>query len=154
MPRYRSFLLRSLLCSPVLFVVERSQSVVQATKSARNSKLRYYIGVILAIVFFGGFFIKSYLEESSFEYDTKRLLAYYKHVIPGSIADGDLNNARYLVWKYRGKRNKLWKRLESKYGVPVRHVNEWTDEEEEVEEEIPEQNLDDETETEESEQDL
>lgn len=128
--------------------------MVQATKSARNSKLRYYIGVILAIVFFGGFFIKSYLEESSFEYDTKRLLAYYKHVIPGSIADGDLNNARYLVWKYRGKRNKLWKRLESKYGVPVRHVNEWTDEEEEVEEEIPEQNLDDETETEESEQDL
>jgi len=106
------------------------ESVVQANKSARNSKLRYYLGVILAIAFFGGFLVKSYWEERSFEHDTKRLLAYYKHVVPGSLADGDENNARYLVWKYRGKRHKLWKRLEIKYGEPVREVHEWEDEEE------------------------
>ena len=123
------------------------QSVVQANTSARNSKLRYYIGILLAILFFGGFFVKSYLEERFFERDTKRLLAYYKHVLPGSLADGDLNNARYLVWKYRGKREKLWKRLETKYGEVVRHAHEWEgyDEEnkEDEEEEVEEQNLDD-----------
>ena len=119
-----------------------SESVVQATVSARNSKLRYYIGVLLAILFFGGFLVKSYVEEKIFERDTKRLLAYYKHVVPGSIMDGDLHNAQYLVWKYRGKKDKLWKRLETKYGVPVLHVNEYDDLEEESKENEDVENLD------------
>lgn len=103
----------------------RSESVVQATLSARNSKLRYYIGILLAILFFGGFLVKSYVEEKVFERDTHRLLMYYKHAAPGSLADGDEYNARYLVWKYRGKKKKLWERLEKKYEVPVRHAHEW-----------------------------
>jgi hypothetical protein len=83
---------------------------------------------LLAILFFGGFLVKSYVEEKIFERDTKRLLAYYKHIVPGSIMDGDLHNAQYLVWKYRGKKDKLWKRLETKYGVPVLHPDEYEDE--------------------------
>lgn len=39
-------------------------------------------------------------------------------------------NARYLVWKYRGKKQKLWKNLEKKYGEPVLEEHEWGDEEE------------------------
>ena len=69
--------------------------------------------------------IKSYWEERVFDRDTRRLLAYYKHVIPGSMSDGDEHNARYLVWKYRGKKEKLWKSLEKKYGEPVLHEHEW-----------------------------
>mmetsp|Transcript_21010 Transcript_21010/g.30276 ORF Transcript_21010/g.30276 Transcript_21010/m.30276 type:complete len:796 (+) Transcript_21010:1-2388(+) len=106
------------------------ETVVQATTSARNSKLRYYIGVILAIAFFGGFLVKSYWEEHVFNRDTARLLTYYKNVLPGSLADGDERNARYLVWKYRNKKQKLWKRLEVKYGEPVLEIHEWPEPEE------------------------
>jgi hypothetical protein len=33
---------------------------------------------------------KSYWEEYVFQRDTSKLLAYYKHVVPGSMSDGDL----------------------------------------------------------------
>lgn len=126
-------------------------------KTSRNSTIRYWIGIVLAIAFFGGFLVKSYWEERVFERDTKRLLAYYKHVVPGSMADGDEQNAKYLVWKYKGKANRLWKRLEKKYGVPVLHEHEWEDQED-TEEESEIENLDEENEDEnenvEEEQDL
>jgi hypothetical protein len=126
-----------------------SESVTQAVVSSRNSKLRYWIGVLVAILFFGGFMVKSYWEEAVFESDTKRLLAYYKHAMPGTMADGDLQNARYLVWKYRGKKHKLWKRLELKYGIAVRQEHEWEGYVEEGKgEEEEEQNLDEEEEKE------
>jgi len=121
------------------------ESVVQATETARNSWLRYWIGMILAVAFFGGFLVKSYWEERVFERDTKRLLAYYKHVTPGSIQDGDLHNSRYLVWKYRGNKDKLWRMLEKKYEEPVHHADEWPDSEDEEGKEEgvdEEQNLD------------
>lgn len=69
--------------------------------------------------------MKSYYEEYVFHRDVKRLLAYYKHVIPGSISDGDEQNARHLVWKYRYKKERLWNKLETKYGRPVLHAHEW-----------------------------
>lgn len=123
-----------------------SESVAQATVSARNSKLRYYVGILAAILFFGGFMVKSYVEERVFERDTKRLLLYYKHTVPNSIMDGDEHNARYLVWKYRGKKDRLWKRLESKYGEPVLEIHEYESMvvDETKEEENVEQNLDEE----------
>ena len=71
--------------------------------------------------------MKSWWEERVFERDTRRLLAYYKHVLPGSMLDGDVNNARYVVYKYRNKKNKLWKGLERKYDVPVLLEHEWED---------------------------
>jgi hypothetical protein len=71
--------------------------------------------------------VKSWWEERVFERDTRRLLAYYKHVLPGSMLDGDINNARYVVYKYRNKKNKLWKGLEKKYDVPVLLEYEWED---------------------------
>lgn len=127
-------------------LVGELETVSQAVVSSRNSKLRYWIGLILAIAFFGGFLIRSYWEERVFELDTKRILAYYKHAAKNTLADGDLQNARYLVWKYRGKKKALWKRLENKYGMPVLEEWEWPDEEEEVkeEDEEEEQNLDEE----------
>lgn len=123
-------------------VLTFSESVAQATVSARNSKLRYYIGILLAILFFGGFMVKSYVEERVFERDTKRLLTYYKHVVPNSIMDGDEHNARYLVWKYRGKKDRLWKRLENKYGEPVLQTHEYEALEDSKEEEEDVENLD------------
>mmetsp|Transcript_17911 Transcript_17911/g.25261 ORF Transcript_17911/g.25261 Transcript_17911/m.25261 type:complete len:792 (-) Transcript_17911:110-2485(-) len=104
------------------------QTVVQATRSARNSALRYYLGMIFLVVFVGGFFVKSYVDEKIFDRDTERLLAYYKHVIPGSFQDGDVYNARYLVYKYKNKKAKLWKNLETKYGEPVLQTWEWPEE--------------------------
>lgn len=35
-----------------------------------------------------------------------------------------------MVWKYKGKKDALWRRLEAKYGVPVKHAWEWDDDEE------------------------
>lgn len=72
------------------FLVSRRASVVQATKSARLSAIQWYLGIAFAILFFGGFLAKSYWEEYVFERDTRKLLAYYKRVIPGSMSDGDL----------------------------------------------------------------
>jgi hypothetical protein len=99
--------------------------VVQALTSARRSALRYYIGIAFAILFFGGFMLRSYWEEHIFHRDVKRLLAYYKHVVPGSVADGDFHNARWLVYKYRSKKDRLWTMLEKKYGAPVLQPHEW-----------------------------
>ena len=79
-----------------------------------------------------------------FERDTRRLLAYYKHVIPGSMSDGDLHNARYVVYKYRNKKEKLWKNLEKKYGEPVLEEWEWPEEEPEANDDGEEENLDEE----------
>lgn len=101
------------------------QSVVQATKSARNSTIMYYLGVAFATLFFGGFLLKSYWDEYALDRDTRRLLAYYKHVIPGSLLDGDFNNARYVAYKYRHSKKILWKGLEKKYDVKVLLEHEW-----------------------------
>mmetsp|Transcript_20190 Transcript_20190/g.19436 ORF Transcript_20190/g.19436 Transcript_20190/m.19436 type:complete len:796 (-) Transcript_20190:448-2835(-) len=79
-------------------------SIVQATKNARSNTLMYYLKWIVAISFFGGFLVKSYVEDKIFERDVNRLLTYYKNVAPNTIADGDINNSRYLVWKYKGKK--------------------------------------------------
>ena len=73
----------------------------------------------------GGFLIRSYWEEYVFDRDTTKLLNYYKHAIPGSIADGDERNARFIVWKYRGNTQKLWDHLEKKYGIPVLEPGQW-----------------------------
>ena len=46
------------------------------------------------------------------------------------MSDGDVHNARYLVWKYKNKKEKLWKSLEKKYGAPVLKEDEWPEEDE------------------------
>jgi hypothetical protein len=101
------------------------ESVVQATKSARTAKFQFYLGIGLAVLFFGGFLVRSYWEEHVFERDTQKLLNYYRNVVPGSIADGDERNARFIVWKYRNNKQKLWNHLETKYGIPVLELDEW-----------------------------
>lgn len=103
------------------------QSVVQATNSARWSQIQWYLGVGFAILFFGGFLFKSWWDERVLERDTRRLLAYYKRALPGSLLDGDVNNARYVAYKYRNKKDKLWRGLEKKYDIPVLHEHEWAD---------------------------
>jgi hypothetical protein len=115
----------SFSCLTAIFL--RRESVVQANTSARNSTIRYYFGIFAAIAFFGGFLFKSWYEDMVFQRDTSRLLAYYKNVIPGSLSDGDLNNARYLVYKYRNKKENLWKNLEKKYAFAVLEKHEWPD---------------------------
>ena len=82
-----------------------------------------------SILFIGGFLVKSFVEERIFQRDTERVLAYYKRVAPNSLHDGNEHGARYLVWKYKGKKDKLWRRLEAKYGMPVKHAWEWDDDE-------------------------
>jgi hypothetical protein len=126
--------------------------VVVATKSARNSAIRYYLGILFAILFFGGFLFKSYWDDYVLNRDTERLLAFYKHVLPGSYHDGDLHSARYTCYKYRHKKAKLWRNLEKKYGFPVLTVKEYevmdkNKSNEPVEEEPETVNLDDESTT-------
>jgi hypothetical protein len=108
-----------------LFVTPNSESVVQAVQSARTSAFRFYMGIALAVLFFGGFLLKSYWEEYVLNRDTAKLLAYYEHVIPGSISDGDHRNAMHIVYRYRHNKAALWKKMEAKYGVAVREAHEW-----------------------------
>lgn len=100
--------------------------------------------------------MKSWWEDRVFERDTRRLLAYYKHVLPGSMLDGDVQNARYVVYKYRSKKNKLWRGLEKKYDVPVFLEHEWADwsENQEDGDEHEDLDADEEDSTEDKEQDL
>ena len=73
------------------------------------------------------------------------MLAYYKRAAKNTINDGDEHHAHYTCYKFRGKTDKLYKKLERKYGIPVKEVDEWEDEEEDVDnEEEEEENLDDE----------
>ena len=116
------------------------ETIVQANSSALKSKLLRYGLIVGSVLFIGGFLVKSYVEERIFERDTQRVLAYYKHAAPNSFHDGDERQARYLVWKYKGKKDRLWRRLEVKYNVPVRHAWEW---EEEVEEKGGEEETED-----------
>lgn len=127
-----------------LLSLDDRKTILQATVFARNSKVRYYLGLIFAVVFFGGFLFKSWNDQRVFDRDTERILAYYKNVVPGSFQDGDQHNARYLVYKYKNKKDKLWKRLETKYGEPVLHAHEWPEPEETTEEEEVVENLDEE----------
>jgi hypothetical protein len=83
------------------------------------------MGIALAVLFFGGFLAKSYWEEYVLNRDTAKLLAYYQHVIPGSISDGDHRNAMHIVYRYRHNKAALWKKMETKYGVPLREAHEW-----------------------------
>eukprot|EP00977_Amphora_coffeiformis_P013419 scaffold3505_cov170-Amphora_coffeaeformis.AAC.16 len=126
-----------------LLVGER-ESVKQATKTARWNYIQNAIAIGLAVLFFGGFFVKSWWEEYVLNRDTRRLLAYYKRAVPGSIHDGDEGTARWLVYKYSGKKEKLWQSLEKKYGIPVLHADEWPESEEGGEEEPEIINFDDE----------
>lgn len=111
-------------------LITNGETIVQATKSKRNSKLARWGFIIGSILFVGGFLVKSYVEERIFQRDTERVLAYYKRAARNSLHDGNEHGARYLVWKYKGKKEKLWKRLETKYGIPVKHAWEWDDDEE------------------------
>ena len=122
--------------------ISDGQSVVQATKSARNSTIRYYVGIAAAILFFGGFMVKSYMEEKIFERDVQRVLAFYKHAAPGSISDGDERNARWLVYKYKGRKDKLWRRLAAKYDMEVKQSWEWDDDDKAQEEDGETEDLD------------
>ena len=99
--------------------------MVVATKEARNSKIRWYLGILFLILFCGGFLFKSWYDDFVLERDTKRLLAYYHQVVPGSIQDGDVHNARWTCYKFRNKKKKLWKNLEKKYGEPVLQAHEY-----------------------------
>ena len=112
---------------PILtrFPLSSRTSVVVATKEARNSKIRWYFGIIFLILFCGGFLFKSWYDDFVLERDTKRLLAFYQHIVPGSIHDGDVHNARYTCYKFRNKKAKLWAKLEKKYGVPVLEAHEY-----------------------------
>jgi len=122
------------------------QTIDQAVKAARSSTLWYYIRILGAILFFGGFMAKSYLGEKEREKCALKVLAYYKRAATNSINDGDEHHAHYTCYKYRGKTEKLYKKLERKYGILMREAHEWEDEEEEdvVNEEEEEENLDDE----------
>lgn len=95
------------------------ESIVQATKTARNEKLQKYFWILFSILFFGGFFVKSYWDDRVQRLDTERLLKYYRLASKGSMADGDFHQARYVVYKYRNKKDKLWKKLERKYDLKV-----------------------------------
>jgi RNase H-fold protein (predicted Holliday junction resolvase) len=86
---------------------------------------------------------KSYVDERNRERCAQKILAYYKRASPNTINDGDQHHAHYTCYKYRGKVNKLYKKLEKKYGVVMKEVDEWEDEvEDDIADDETEENLD------------
>lgn len=123
-------------------LIGEKQSIVQALETKRRNSISYFLWTLAAIIFFGGFMFKSWYDDYRFQADTAKLLAYYGHVVPDTLAAGDEGQARYLVYKYRGRIDKLWRRLEVKYGVAV--PDSWEDENEVHEVDINEEvDLDD-----------
>jgi len=116
--------------------------IKSANAGEKRRSIMTYVGWTIFASIICGFLIKSYVDERVFNRDVKKLLAYYKHVVPGSISDGDEYNAQYLVWKYHNKKNKLWKKLEDKYGIPVREADQW-DEKEPTKKKTVDEELDD-----------
>jgi len=104
------------------------QSVVQSTRTARSDKIKYYIGLLACILFFGGFAVKSYWDEYVLNRDAHRLLTYYKFVTPDKLGADNLRNARYTVYRYRADLDRLWRRLHLRYGVKVPE-RDWDNEE-------------------------
>eukprot|EP00984_Skeletonema_dohrnii_P004321 scaffold1532_cov111-Skeletonema_dohrnii-CCMP3373.AAC.1 len=104
-------------------LIPNGETKVQATKSARNSKLlrRRTILGIDSVLFIGGSLVKSYVEERIFEFERIPSVCWpiYKHAAVNSFHDGDERQARYLVWKYKGRKDALWRR---RSGVPVKHA--------------------------------
>ena len=73
------------------------------------------------------------------------------------MLDGDPQNARYVVYKYRNKKDKLWKGLEKKYQIPVLLEHEWEDyneDQEDGDEEHEDLDANEEESTEDKEQEL
>lgn len=102
------------------------ESVVQYTRTARSDKVKYYLGILFAILFFGGFAAKSYWDEYTLNRDAERLMAYYKHITPDKLGADNIRNARYTVYRYRANLDRLWRRLEVRYGYKVPESN-WHD---------------------------
>jgi len=106
------------------------KSIDEALKDSKVNTFLSYAKWIFFIGILGYFFVRSFMEDYIAKRDAEKLLAYYKHVVPNTISDGDERNARYLIWKYKKSKEKLWKTLENKYGVPVREAHEWPEEDE------------------------
>jgi uncharacterized protein with LGFP repeats len=117
--------------------------IKSANAGEKRRSIMTYLGWAIVASVICGFLVKSYVDERIFKRDVKKLLAYYKHVAPGSISDGDEYNAQYLVWKFQNKKNKLWKKLEDKYGIPVREADEWVDAPEQKKSKIVDEDHDD-----------
>ncbi|KAK1744072.1 hypothetical protein QTG54_005669 [Skeletonema marinoi] len=98
--------------------------------STRTPKLLRWGTIIGSVLFHRWLPCQVLRRRENIDRDTQRVLAYYKHAAANSFHDGDERQARYIVWKYKGKKDALWRRLEAKYGVPVKHAWEWDDEEE------------------------
>jgi TPR repeat protein len=56
----------------------------------------------------GFFAIKSYVDEHIVDRDTERALNYYRQAAKNSMHDCDVLGVRYLVWKHKEKKDKLW----------------------------------------------
>mmetsp|Transcript_10111 Transcript_10111/g.12811 ORF Transcript_10111/g.12811 Transcript_10111/m.12811 type:complete len:833 (+) Transcript_10111:143-2641(+) len=130
------------------------KSVEQALKSAKSSALWYWVRLIGFVGFVGGFLIKSYVDDVIRKNCVQRVLGFYRHNAANTINDGDEYNANYVCYKYKGKKAKLWKRLETKYGAPVLTLQEYEEldakiAEEKAKEEEEKVDLDEEEENEE-----
>jgi len=117
-------------------VVGNFESVVQALENSQYLKIRYY-GILTTVTTLCiYFFIRAYWVEYTNSRDVKRLLHYYKIAAPNTFHDGDNWNARYLIWKYKGRRHVLWRRLEAKYDVPVPETWDGEDDDKDDEQDI------------------
>ncbi|GMH75537.1 hypothetical protein TL16_g06792 [Triparma laevis f. inornata] len=77
----------------------------------------YKIMAVIAIVF-AAISYRSYKVTVVFDYNTKKLHTFYRHVKPkGAI--NPLHEARILVYEYQDKEKELWAKLEKKYGEKV-----------------------------------
>ena len=57
--------------------------IATASAGEKRRSIMTYIGWTLVASIVCGFLVKSYVDERIFKHDVTKLLAYYKHVVPG-----------------------------------------------------------------------
>jgi hypothetical protein len=85
----------------------------------RTSSDKWFWWKIIAVLvlIFGAISYRTYTVTHVFSYNTRKLHRYYQFEVKKKI--NSIQEARYIVYTYQDKEDKLWEKLERKYGIPV-----------------------------------
>ena len=109
-------------------------AIEQHTKAEEKGNRIWYYVLAFFVLLFAAISYRSYKVTYVFNYNVKKLHRYYAHV---NKTLNNLQEAQYIVYEYQDREDKLWEKLEKKYGEKVLEPHEYPDivEEEEEEEE-------------------
>ena len=95
---------------------------VVKTSHKRDSTWWWRMWIAIAVVFFAAISYRTYVVTIVFQRNVRKLIKYYEAI--GKKINSE-QEARYVVYQYQDKEDKLWAKLEKKYNVKVLEPHEW-----------------------------